>query len=137
MPGKAIDVSAVATPKQAAIVPVKPAPADPNARAGQAGSLVVDIVGFQPPPTGSVQAVVSVRAAATGERHEIGRFGLFPNSAFKAKGADETQKFQLTLDPAAAQLLRKHGKVSVDLLPNGGNGDGAQLEIGKIDIQSR
>jgi len=138
MPAKAVDVSAVATTKRAAVVSVRPKTSGKEeAFPGQPGSLVVDVVGFEPPPTGSVQAVVTVKAASTGETHEIGRFGLFPNSSFKAKDADQIQKFRLTLNPTAAKLVEQHGKVSVDLLPNGGTGDGARLEIGKIDLTAK
>jgi hypothetical protein len=134
MSANAIDVSAVATPQHSAVVSVQ---SEATGGEAQYGSLIVNVVGFEPPPKGGVQAVVTVKAAATGETHEIGRFGLFPNSQFKAKDGDEAQQFQLTLNPAAALLLKQQGKVSVELLPYGGNGDGARLEIGKIDIRAK
>jgi hypothetical protein len=138
MVASATDVPVVATPNQSAIVPVKPEAATAAAaQPGQTGSLVINIVGFEPPSKGTtVQAVVTVKGA-TGEVHEIGRFGLFPNSRFKAKDGDDIQKFPLRLNPAAALLLKQEGKVSVDLVPYGGSGDGARLEIGKIDIQQK
>lgn len=134
MSANAMDVSAVATPKHSAVVSVK---SEATSSEVQPGSLIVNVVGYEPPPQGGVQAVVTVRAATTGESYEIGRFGLFPNSQFKAKDGDEAQQFQLTLNPAAALLLKQQGKVSVELLPYGGNGDGARLEIGKIDIRAK
>jgi hypothetical protein len=134
MSANAMDVSAVATPEHPAVVSVKSEATDSEA---QSGSLIVNVVGFKPPPKGSVQAVVTVKAATTGEAHEIGRFGLFPNSQFEAKDGNEAQKFRLTLNPAAALLLKQQGKVSVDLVPYGGSGDGARLEIGKIDFQTK
>jgi hypothetical protein len=134
MPANAIDVSAVATPRQSAVVSVK---SEAAASEAQYGSLIVNVVGFEPPPKGGVQAVVTVKAATTGESHEIGRFGLFPNSQFKAKDGDEAQQFQFTLNPAAALLLKQQGKVNIELLPYGGDGDGARLEIGKIDIRAK
>lgn len=134
MSANAMDVSAVATPKHSAVVSVK---SEASSSEAQPGSLIVNVVGYEPPPQGGVQAVVTVRAATTGESYEIGRFGLFPNSQFKAKDGDEAQQFQLALNPAAALLLKQQGKVSVELLPYGGNGDGARLEIGKIDIRAK
>jgi hypothetical protein len=134
MAANAADVSVVATPKRSAVVPVKP---EATGGEAQSGSLIVNVVGFEPPPTGSVQAVVTVKAATTGETHEIGRFGLFPNSQFKAKDVEEAQRFQLTLSPAAALLLKQQGKVSVELVPYGGDGEGARLEIGKIDLRTK
>lgn len=134
MAANATDISAVATPQHSAVVQVKTETVGSEV---QSESLIVNVVGFEPPSQGSVQAVVTVKAPATGETREIGRFGLFPNSPFKARDSQQAQRFQLTLDPAAALFLKRQGTVQVELVPYGGKGDGARLEIGKIDARTR
>jgi hypothetical protein len=143
MAGGAAERPVIATPGSAAVVAL-PAPTAgeapagrPPASSGKGATMVIDVLSFQPPPQGSVQAVVTVKSPSTGAVQEIGRFGLFPNSAFKAATRDAAQSFRLTLDPAATDKVQQQGQVSVGLVPFGGSGDGAQLEIGKIDLQPK
>jgi hypothetical protein len=99
------------------------------------GSALIEltVLGFKPPETGSVQAVVSLEAK--GEKKEVGRFTLFPNEDFKASTANDAQRFVFRLQPGE---LGKYSDapvtIKVDLVPYGGAGTGARLDIGDAKI---
>ena len=113
----------VATVARPATVPVARAVAAPN---GAASHIVVSVSGFQPSPTGPVQAVVMARCG--GADVEIGRFGIMPQAPFSAANPAREQRFSLSVpaDPGCQKL----DNITVHLVPTLGDGTGAALEIG-------
>jgi hypothetical protein len=120
----------VATPANSAVFQTDVTSADK-----WTGSALIEltVLGFKPPETGSVQAVVSLEAK--GEKKEIGRFALFPNEYFKAANPNDAQRFVFRLQPGE---LGKYADapvtIKVDLVPYGGVGKGARLDIGDAKI---
>ena len=63
------------------------------------GVLTVSVIAFTPSAAGGSEVVV--RAAPGGA--EIGRFGIFPNDAFRAASANKAMRFDLPLTGRALQ----------------------------------
>jgi hypothetical protein len=109
------------------------------AAAGQSTYVELSVVGFTPPAKGGVQAVVGLQDDGGGAARELGRFGIFPNEAFRAGSPAEAQRFFFRLPPPRAGGTAGSGraKLSVDLVPYRGTGEGARLELGGAEIQRR
>lgn len=136
MAANAEDKPAVVTAGQPAVVDVRP-PVQTEATVEGNDSLIVQVTGFKPPTKGSVQAVVTVKGESAQQGStEIGRFGVFPNDVFTA-GSGDPQRFRLTLSPKASGLLQQQKKISVELVPSAGTGDGARLEIGGVNLAKK
>ena len=92
---------------------------------------------------GSALAIFAVIAAlpaegdplqkADGTEQEIGTFGVFPDSAFKA----ETSRARAYSFPLPKELAADPVKLKIEVVPDKerGTGEGAQLEIGHAEIQ--
>jgi hypothetical protein len=87
---------------------------------------------YQPAQKGSVRGVVKVQLA-DGTEQEIGTFGVFPDTAFKA----ETSRARAFSFPLPKELAAGPVKLKVEVVPDKerGTGEGAQLEIGHVEIQ--
>lgn len=120
----------VATVARPATVPVS-RPATAAAAQGAASRVVIGVSGFQPSPSGPVQAVVT--AACDGAEVEIGRFGILPQAPFTASDPAREHRFSLTV-PADAGCQRL-GSVTIRLVPTQGDGAGAVLEIGRAELR--
>src|SRR5262245_5494950 len=121
----------LATVDKPAVVTAVPA-AERGASAKPA-RIVIDVTGFKPPQDGQpVQAVVSVRKEG-GTEQEIGRFGLFPQTEFRAASPSEAQRFSVPLpsDLAGGSAVT----LNVQLVPSRGKGEGARLELGGAQIR--
>jgi hypothetical protein len=127
--------NSVATPERPAVVSVQSQPATGLEASQQRKTMTVDVLGFNPPEKGSVQAIVKVETGTAEGEKEIGRFGLFPNAQFKADTPEDAQRFSFTLDEATAKSVEKAAKVKIDLKPFGGAGTDARLEIGAVDVK--
>ena len=94
--------------------------------------VVVHVTGYQPAQKGSVRGVVKVQLA-DGTEQEIGTFGVFPDTAFKA----ETSRVRAFSFPLPKELAAGPVKLKVEVVPDKerGTGEGAQLEIGHAEIQ--
>jgi hypothetical protein len=74
------------------------------------GVLTVPVIAFTPSAAGGSEVVV--RAAPDGA--EIGRFGIFPNDAFRAASPNQAMRFDL---PLTGRALRSDGSsVQVELV---------------------
>jgi hypothetical protein len=94
--------------------------------------VVVHVTGYQPAQQGSVRGVVKVQKA-DGTEQEIGTFGVFPDTPFKA-GTSRARVFSFTLPQ---ELAADPVKLKVEVVPDKerGTGEGAQLEIGHAEVQ--
>ena len=94
--------------------------------------VVVYVTGYQPAQRGSVRGVVKVQKA-DGTEQEIGTFGVFPDTAFKA----ETSRARAFSFPLPKELAADPVKLKVEVVPDKerGTGEGAKLEIGHAEIQ--
>lgn len=94
--------------------------------------VVVHVTGYQPAQKGSVRGVVKVQKR-DGTEQEIGTFGVFPDTAFKA----ETSRARAFSFPLPKELAAGAVKLKVEVVPDKerGTGEGAQLEIGRAEIQ--
>jgi hypothetical protein len=91
------------------------------------------MTGFRPPHDGAVQAIVKLQREGGQTEQEIGRFGMFPNTEFKAADPSKAQRFGLPLpnELAGSKALKLH----VYLVPFKGDGNGAVLELGGAEIR--
>lgn len=134
------DPAAVAIPGRPALVTAAPPAAGTDSAAAGPSSTYVElsVLGFTPPASGGVQAVVSLRGKDGEPARELGRFGLFPNEAFAADGPADAQRFVFRLPREGAQDdVREGAELSVGLVPYEGNGEGARLELGEAQIRRR
>jgi hypothetical protein len=122
--------SLLATVDKPAVVTATPAPGTALS-AGASPQVVINVTGFQPATDGPVQAVV--KAQRGGREREIGRFGIFPHTAFKAAEPSRGQSFGIPLpkDLASGGPV----KFNVYLVPANGEGKGASMEIGGAEIR--
>jgi hypothetical protein len=139
--GAADSGTLVATPGRPAVVTAAfpPAQAGRQESAGrrQPTHVELSVLGFTPPAEGGVQAVVGLQAEGGGTVRELGRFGIFPNEAFRAGSPAEAQRFVFRLPERAAEDAGGQARLSVGLVPYGGTGEGARLELGGVEIQRR
>ena len=99
----------------------------------QSPRVIVSVTGFEPPREGGVEVVVKAQAKGSTKEQEIGRFGVFPETAFKAPDPSKAKRFGLPLPPELA--ASKAVTLRVYLVPFKGNGDGARLELGGAEIR--
>jgi hypothetical protein len=132
-PGRGDD-SLVATPDKPANVPVEtvgPPPAD-----GRSPYVVIDVTGFDPPRDGStIRAEVKVGGDGPQASRVVGQFGIFPSLAFKAEDRSEAQRFLIPLDDEAARALAQGSKLTIDLIPQGGSGQDARMQLGGAELR--
>lgn len=96
-------------------------------------ALIVTVTEYAPAPRGTVSIVLGLRHTKSGVTQEIGRFGIFPNQAFRAEGPDDIQRFRIPLTPEHARLLDDNDvRLTVAVEPAGGNGEGARVVIESI-----
>jgi hypothetical protein len=93
--------------------------------------LIVTVTGFEPSPNGPVQAVVEAQCGST--KMEIGRFGIMPQVAFRSSDPSKAQNFSLVLPEDS--VCRRPDSVTIRLVPSHGNGHGASVEIGAVELQ--
>jgi hypothetical protein len=94
--------------------------------------VVVHVTGYQPPRQGGVRGVVKVQKT-DGTEQQIGTFGVFPDAAFNADTSRaRTYSFALPKELATDAVSLK-----IEIVPDKaqGTGEGAQLEIGRAEIQ--
>jgi hypothetical protein len=84
---------AVASSGSSAILQLGAAPPVPP---GERRTLVIALLGFEPPVSGPVSAIVAVRDDAS-PAIEVGRVSPYPATAFKARSQDEAQRFLFDL----------------------------------------
>jgi hypothetical protein len=123
----------IATVDKPAVLTASPAPALESTGAGEPPSrVIVHVTGYQPPQNGAVRGVVKVQKP-DGNEQEIGTFGVFPDSAFKAeKSRARSYSFPLPKELASGAV-----KLKVEIVPDKatGTGKGAQLEVDRAEIK--
>jgi hypothetical protein len=120
-----------ATVESPAVVTATAAPAEGFTT--QSPRVIVSVTGFEPPREGGVEVVVKAQSEGSQKEQEIGRFGVFPQSAFKAPDPSKAKRFGLPLpkELAASKTLT----LRVYLVPFKGSGEGALLELGGAEIR--
>ncbi len=120
-----------ATAGSPAVVTATAAPAE--GFTSQSPRVIVSVTGFEPPREGGVEVVVKAQAEGSPEEQEIGRFGVFPETAFKAPDPSKAKRFGLPLPKELA--ASKAVTLRVYLVPFKGSGEGAVLELGGAEIR--
>jgi hypothetical protein len=123
----------LATVDRPAIVTATPGAALESTAAGQPPSRVtVYVTGYQPPQRGAVRGIVKVQKS-DGSEQEIGTFGVFPDTAFKA----DTSRPRSYSFPLPKELAPGPVNLKVEIVPDKpqGTGEGAHLEVGRAEIQ--
>jgi predicted RNase H-like nuclease len=116
-----------------AIVTATPGKALERVAADQpAPRVIVNVTGYQPPQKGAVRSVVKVQKP-DGTEQEIGSFGVFPDTAFKADPS-RPRRYSFALPK---ELATGAVKLKVEVVPDKaqGTGEGARLELGGVEIQ--
>ncbi len=99
----------------------------------QSPRVIVSVTGFEPPREGAVEVVVKAQAEGSQNEQEIGRFAVFPETAFKAPDPSKAKRFGLPLPKELA--ASKAVTLRVYLVPFRGSGEGARLELGGAEIR--
>jgi hypothetical protein len=123
----------IATVGKPAIVTATPAKAPDGAAADKSPPrVIVHVTGYQPPQKGAVRGVVKLQKA-DGTDQEIGTFGVFPDTAFKA----DTSRPRSYGFPLPKELATGAVTLKIEIVPDKaqGTGEGAQLEVGRAEIQ--
>jgi hypothetical protein len=132
-PVAAEDDQLLATVDRPAILTATPAKVPENAAADlPAPRVIVHITGYQPPQAGGIRAVVKVQKP-DGSEQEIGSFGVFPDAAFNADPS-HARRYSF---PLPKGLATGPVKLKVEVVPDKarGTGEGAQIEVGRAEIQ--
>jgi hypothetical protein len=99
----------------------------------RAPRVIVGVTSFQPARDGApIQIVVKARDKSGAER-EIGRFGIVPNTAFKAPDPSGARRFGLPLPPGFSG--DEPLKLNIYVEAANGAGTGARVEIGGAEIR--
>jgi hypothetical protein len=123
----------LATVDRPAILTATPAKPLQGAAADQpAPRVIVHVTGYQPPQKGAIRGIVKVQKP-DGSEQEIGTFGVFPNTAFKADFS-RARRYGF---PLPKELATGAVKLKVEIVPDKAQGtaEGAQLEVGGAEIQ--
>lgn len=99
--------------------------------ASRSGQLVIPVIGYQPPDSGTVTAVVVLHCGQKDQ--EIGRFGIFPQLPFTPQQPRKQQNFGILLsdDPACHDA----SQITISLDPELGDGAGAKVLLGPLRIE--
>jgi hypothetical protein len=98
--------------------------------------VVVSVTHYRPTDDGSpIEVVVKARTAGGGEQ-DIGSFGITPDREFTSTAPSTTQRFSFALPSEFAAVLAAGKPVifSVHLVPVRGEGRGAALRVGTIEL---
>jgi hypothetical protein len=123
----------LATVDKPAILTATPAKALESPAVDQAAPrVIVRVTGYQPPQKGAIRGVVKVQKP-DGSEQEIGTFGVFPDTAFKA----DSSRARSYSFPLPKELATGAVKLKVEVVPDKAQGtaEGAQLELGSAEIQ--
>jgi hypothetical protein len=132
------DEMPTATPNKPAVITVTLPPGPERTQAGSSVYVELSVLSFRPPVKGSIQAVVKLYEGSISVAQEVGRFGLFPNTEFKARNPSQAQRFIFQLPGEKLPTRAGAGlKLSIELVPYGSTGEGARLELGGAEIQRR
>jgi hypothetical protein len=127
------DDQLLATVDRPAILTATPTKAFGSTAAGQpAPRVIVHVTSYQPPQEGGIRGVVKVQKP-DGSEQEIGTFGVFPDTAFKADSS-HARRYGF---PLPRELATGPVKLKVEVVPDKprATGVGAQLEIGRAEVQ--
>ena len=123
----------LATPEVPAIVTASRSVGTEAAEPRRAPRVIVGITSYQPAHKGApIRIVVKARDKEGAER-EIGRFGITPNTAFKASDPSRARRFGLPLPPGFSS--NEPLKLNIYVEAANGAGTGAQVEIGGAEIR--
>jgi len=114
-------------------------PAVFSVRAPSAGvigpfSAIVSVIGYRPAKAGTVAAVVTVGNDRLAQKHELGRFGVFPDISFSV-AIEDARRFGFGLSNNDLELLKQSGSaIIVAIEPSGGTGQAAQIVIDRVEV---
>jgi hypothetical protein len=97
--------------------------------------VVLSVTHYHPTDDGSPVEVV-VKAVIGGVEQDIGRFGVTPDREFTSTAPSTTQRFSFSLPRELAAVLAAGKPVifSVHLVPIRGEGKGAAVQVGVVEI---
>lgn len=122
----------LATPEAPAVVTASRNISAEAAEPRRAPRVIVGVSGYQPARDGAPMQIIVKARDMSGVEREIGRFGITPNTAFKAPDASRARRFGLPLPPGfSSQAL----KLNIYIEPVSGTGTGAQVEIGGAEVR--
>jgi hypothetical protein len=125
----------LATASKPATIIAKPVASPGNVAAAPSRSprVVVSVTHYRPTEDGSPLDVVVTARAGNGAEQEIGRFGITPDREFAVADPSAAQRFGFALPRS---LMDATSVVfNVRLVPARGDGKGASLRIGGVEIR--
>ena len=142
-PAASENTAVVATVDKPAVVTAVASPSGSSRPADQPAQVIVTVTGYKPPSgekPPALAAVVKVQGNGAEPDREIGRFGIFPNTAFTQADQARRYAFPLPKDLSNRDALM----LSVQLEPfrgstnasgNDARGEDARLEVGGAKIE--
>ncbi len=95
--------------------------------------VIISVTNYRPTDDGTPVEVVVKGRTGDGEEREVGRFGITPDREFNAAEPSAALRFNLALPQ---ELTTKEPvKFSIHLVANKGQGKGAALRVGSIEIR--
>lgn len=123
----------LATPDAPALVTASRSVAAEAAEPSRSPRVVVAVRSYQPARDGAPVRIVVKARDKEGLEREIGRFGIIPNTAFKAPDLNRARRFGLPLPPGFSR--DEPLKLSIYVEAANGAGIGSQVEIGGAEIR--
>jgi hypothetical protein len=108
------------------------ASAAPNARL----QTIVSVTRYHPSADGKPVEIVVDGRVEGGQNREVGRFGITPDRDYAANDPSAAQRFLLPIPQELAADVRAGKPITftVRLVPVRGNGEGASLRIGNVEV---
>lgn len=106
---------------------------DGTTKLSQHVRVIISVTNYRPTDDGTPVEVVVKGRTGDGEEREVGRFGITPDREFNAAEPSAALRFNLALP---RELMTKEPvKFSVHLVPTKGQGKGASLRVGDVEIR--
>jgi len=122
----------LATPEVPALVTASRSVGTEAVEPRRAPRVIVGVTSYQPARDGAAIRIIVKARDKEGAEREIGRFGITPNTPFKASDPSRARRFGLPLPPGfSTELL----KLNIYIEPVSGTGTGAQVEIGGAEVR--
>src|ERR1700730_4039628 len=110
-----------------------PSAGDDATKLPQRARVIISVTNYRPTDDGTPVAVVVKGRTGNGEEREVGRFGITPDSEFDAAEPSAALRFNLALPRELA--TKEPVKFTVHLVPTKGQGKGASLRVGDVEIR--
>ena len=122
----------LATPERPALVTASRSVEAEAVEPRRALRVIVGVTSYQPARDGAPIRIIVKARDKDGAEREIGRFGITPNTPFKAPDPSRARRFGLPLPPG---FSTERLKLNIYIEPVSGTGTGAQVEIGGAEVR--